>query len=296
MPATSTLEGAPLADYFWIAGLDGSEVFDTYRRLGDEYRINRAASPGPALTDAIQEDADAEEEDLIDGASRPNSTLFTGSRRASQQRLSTLSRDSGQTNGASSNRSSVTVKGASSPIRGSALFSDDFDFDQALVKFASERDTFLTDLNVSAGAITQNTRPRSRVRTQKIVADDGSSQAGSPGLLRSGIGSVRRHMAFRDMNSMKRQPSIARHGESMQSREKASYPLNSLHLMGSVNSIAMLIVNFPNSFCTNLTTTQQLQLGDPCTSTTRVFACHASVETPIRARLAGPIPHPWHGR
>lgn len=216
MSSTSSLEGAPLADYFWIAGLDGSEVFDTYRRLGEEYRINGAASPGPALADAIQEDADAEEEDPADGASRPVSTLYTGSnasRRVSQQRLSTVSRDSGQTNGASSNRSSMTVKGASSPLRASALFSEDFDFDQALVKFASERDTFLTDLNVSAGAITNNTRPRSRVRTQKIVSDD--SPSGSPGLLRSGIGSVRRHMAFRDMNSMKRQPSIARHGKGI---------------------------------------------------------------------------------
>ncbi|KAJ5281429.1 hypothetical protein N7478_006801 [Penicillium angulare] len=223
--STSSLEGAPLADYFWIAGLDGSEVLDTYRRLGDEYRINGAASPGPALTDAIQEDADAEQEEPADGASRPTSTLFTGAsatRRASQQRLSTLSRDSGQTNGASSNRSSVTVKGASSPLRASALFSDDFDFDQALVKFASERDTFLTDLNVSAGAITQNSRPRSRVRTQKIVSEDPASQ-GSPGLLRSGIGSVRRHMAFRDMNSMKRQPSIARHASVRTSRRLSNY-------------------------------------------------------------------------
>ncbi|KAJ5745474.1 hypothetical protein N7520_010656 [Penicillium odoratum] len=223
MSSTSSLEGAPLADYFWIAGLDGSEVFDTYKRLGEEYRINGAASPGPALADVIQEDADAEEENP-DGTSRPASTLFMGasaSRRASQQRLSTLSRDSGQTNGASSNRSSVTVKGASSPLRASALFSEDFDFDQALVKFASERDTFLTDLNVSAGAITHNTRPRSRVRTQKIVSDD--APQGSPGLLRSGIGSVRRHMAFRDMNSMKRQPSIARHASVRTSRRLSNY-------------------------------------------------------------------------
>jgi hypothetical protein len=104
----------------------------------------------------------------------------------------------------------MTVKGGSSPARGSTLFGDDFDFDQALVKFASERDTFLTDLSLSAGAITNNSRPRSRVRTQKIVAEDSPSQGSN--LLRSGIGSVRRHMAFRDLNSMKRQPSIARHG------------------------------------------------------------------------------------
>ncbi|KAJ5231503.1 uncharacterized protein N7469_006091 [Penicillium citrinum] len=190
MPSNSAPEAAPLADYFWIAGVDGSEVLDTYRRLGDDYRINGAASPGPAFTDAIQEDADAEEDYKPEGGSstRPNSTLFTGnsaSRRGSSQRLSTLSRDSeAHANGTSSNRST-------------------------LVKFASERDTFLTDLSLSAGAITNNTRPRSRVRTQKIVSEDSPSQGSN--LLRSGIGSVRRHMAFRDMNSMKRQPSIARH-------------------------------------------------------------------------------------
>lgn len=222
MPSNSAPEAAPLADYFWIAGVDGSEVLDTYRRLGDDYRINGAASPGPAFTDAIQEDADAEEDYKPEGGSstRPNSTLFTGnsaSRRGSSQRLSTLSRDSeAHANGTSSNRSSVTVKGGSSPARGSTLFlGDDFDFDQALVKFASERDTFLTDLSLSAGAITNNTRPRSRVRTQKIVSEDSPSQGSN--LLRSGIGSVRRHMAFRDMNSMKRQPSIARHGKYLTS-------------------------------------------------------------------------------
>lgn len=218
MPSTSALEGAPLADYFWIAGVDGSEVLDTYKRLGDDYRINGAASPGPALADAIQEDADAEEEHNPEGLSRPSSTLFTGANgRGSFQRLSTVSRDSERTNGASSNRSSVTVKGASSPARGSMLFDGDFDFDQALFKFASERDTFLTDLSLSAGAITSNTRPRSRVRTQKIVSEGSPSPGGGgggQGLLRSGIGSVRRHMAFRDMNSMKRQPSVARQGET----------------------------------------------------------------------------------
>ena len=214
MPSSSPVEGAPLADYFWIAGVDGSEILETFKRLGEDYRINGGASPGPALADAIQEDADAEEEHQPDGSSRPSSTLYAGNstRRSSNQRPSTLSRsDSDQPNGANSNRSSVTVKGASSPLRSSAMFSEDFDFDQALLKFTSERDTFLTDLSLSAGAITpQTTRPRSRVRTQKITSEEPSQGAN---LLRSSIGSVRRHMSFRDMNSMKRQPStLARQG------------------------------------------------------------------------------------
>ncbi|KAJ5963451.1 uncharacterized protein N7479_003327 [Penicillium vulpinum] len=214
MPSSSTTEGAPLADYFWIAGVDGTEILETFQRLGEDYRANGDLSPGPALADTIQEDADAEEEHNSDGLTRPSSTLFVGaSQRGSAHRLSTLSRSSEGTNGtgSNSNRSSMTVKGASSPLRASALFSEDFDFDSALYKFANERESFLSDLSLSAGAITPNTRPRSRVRTQKIVADDSPAPSGN--LLRSGIGSVRRHMSFRDMNSMKRQPSVARQCE-----------------------------------------------------------------------------------
>ncbi|KOS40713.1 hypothetical protein ACN38_g8435 [Penicillium nordicum] len=225
MPSSSTSEGAPLADYFWIAGVDGSEILDTFQRLGEDYRANGAASPGPALADTIQEDADAEEEHNPDGVSRPNSMLFAGAgHRGSAQRLSTFSKTSEGTNGAgtgnNSNRSSMTVKGgASPPLRASALFSEDFDFDSALFKFANERESFLTDLSLSAGAITPNTRPRSRVRTQKIVSEDAPTPGGN--LLRSGIGSVRR--SFRDMNSMKRQPSIARQSSVRTSRRLSNY-------------------------------------------------------------------------
>ncbi|KAJ9482355.1 hypothetical protein VN97_g11071 [Penicillium thymicola] len=225
MPSSSTSEGAPLADYFWIAGVDGTEILDTFQRLGEDYRANGAASPGPALADTIQEDADAEEEHNPDGVSRPNSMLFAGAgHRGSAQRLSTFSKTSEGTNGAgtgnNSNRSSMTVKGgASPPLRASALFSEDFDFDSALFKFANERESFLTDLSLSAGAITPNTRPRSRVRTQKIVSEDAPTPGGN--LLRSGIGSVRR--SFRDMNSMKRQPSIARQSSVRTSRRLSNY-------------------------------------------------------------------------
>ncbi|KAI2748270.1 hypothetical protein DTO013E5_4082 [Penicillium roqueforti] len=221
-PPPSTPEGAPLADYFWIAGVDGAEILDTFQRLGEDYRANGTASPGPALADTIQEDADAEEEHNPDGFTRPNSTLFTGvSHRGSSQRLSTLSKNSEGANGAgsNSNRSSMTVKGGSSPLRAPNLFSEDFDFDSALYKFANERESFLTDLSLSAGAITPNTRPRSRVRTQKIVSEDSPSAGGN--LLRSGIGSVRR--SFRDMNSMKRQPSIARQASVRTSRRLSNY-------------------------------------------------------------------------
>ncbi|PLN78585.1 dDENN domain protein [Aspergillus taichungensis] len=218
---TPEVSTTPLADYFWIAGVDGSEVLETYQRLGDEYRANSATSPGPAFADTIEEDADAEEahDPRLDGLSRPGSVVGF---RNSFQRFSMRSGDSDPNeNGSSSNRSSMTIKGApQSPRASTAAFFEDFDFDKALFKFASERESFLSDLSLSAGAITSSSRPRSRLRTQKITADE---SAQSPGLLRSGIGSVRRHMAFRDMNSMKRQPSVARQASIRTSRRLSNY-------------------------------------------------------------------------
>ncbi|KAL4809117.1 AEX-3 domain-containing protein [Aspergillus unguis] len=221
----------PLADYFWIAGVDGSEVLDTFRKLGEEYRLANATSPGPAVSDIIEEDADAENahDPIFGGLSRSSSVIGP---RGSFQRLSFRSEDSdpnanANTNGTHSNRSSVTIKGNSggdavpspSPRASQFLGLDSFDFDKALVKFASERESFLSDLSLSAGAITPQSRPRSRLRTQKIESEEPRQS----GLLRSSIGSVRRHMSFRDMNSMKRQPSIARQASIRTSRRLSNY-------------------------------------------------------------------------
>jgi hypothetical protein len=217
--AAETTSATPLADYFWIAGVDGSEILDTFRKLGDEYRIaSSTTAPGPAVTDIIEEDADAEDaHDHFDGLLSRSSSVIGP--RGSFQRLSFRSEDAdqnanGNANGTHSNRSSMTIKGggngsAASPRASQFLGLEEFDFDKALVKFASERETFLSDLSLSAGAITPASRPRSRLRTQKIVSEEPQQS----GLLRSSIGSVRRHMSFRDMNSMKRQPSVARQGE-----------------------------------------------------------------------------------
>ncbi|KAL4940419.1 uDENN domain-containing protein [Aspergillus oleicola] len=232
--STSAAENSttPLADYFWIAGVDGSEVLETFRKLGDEYRMASATSPGPAFTDTIEEDADAEDAHDIrfDGmVSRSSSVIGP---RSSYQRLSFRSEDSdpnvnSNTNGTHSNRSSMTIKGnsqgggggAPSPRASQFLGLEDFDFDKALVKFASERESFLSDLSLSAGAITPQSRPRSRLRTQKITSEE-PQQAG---LLRSSIGSVRRHMSFRDTHSMKRQPPVNRQSSIRTSRRLSNY-------------------------------------------------------------------------
>ncbi|CBF77709.1 hypothetical protein AN4349.2 [Aspergillus nidulans FGSC A4] len=227
--AAETTSASPLADYFWIAGVDGSEILDTFRKLGDEYRIaSSTTAPGPAVTDIIEEDADAEDaHDRFDGLLSRSSSVIGP--RGSFQRLSFRSEDAdqnanGNANGTHSNRSSMTIKGggngsAASPRASQFLGLEEFDFDKALVKFASERETFLSDLSLSAGAITPASRPRSRLRTQKIVSEEPQQS----GLLRSSIGSVRRHMSFRDMNSMKRQPSVARQASIRTSRRLSNY-------------------------------------------------------------------------
>lgn len=203
----------PLADYFWIAGLDGQDLLDTYVRLGEVLNPKKNGSSND-LNDIIVEDevAEADVSSILDSP-RPASKH---SKRNSYQRLSRLSGDA-QTSirsldkipsGASSARSSATIRfvPSSSPYASAVL--NDVDFDNALKKFATDRDSFFLDINFSAGAVAQPSRPRPRPRTQRIVAEE---QA--PTLSR-GIGSVRRHMSFREMNSVKRQSSMARQGGS----------------------------------------------------------------------------------
>jgi hypothetical protein len=91
----------------------------------------------------------------------------------------------------------------------------DFDFDKALVKFANERENFLDDLGFSAGAPIQKREPMTNPRADRIRIEEGdilgSTARRSP--LRSVGGSIRRKISFRDMNSMKRQPSVQRTSE-----------------------------------------------------------------------------------
>ena len=196
---------APLADFFWIAGVDGSEIFDIFAKLGEEY--NAARSQSTPMTDTIEEDADAEEAtDLVNGASpgasKRNSYQFLA-KPVDEARLSFRSFTS-ENRDTQSNRSSMTIKGTQSP--NGTSFLNDVDFDNAIRKFATERDSFLSDLSLNSNSNTATpNRPRPRPKTQKIVAEEVNP-------LKSGIGSVRRHMSFREMSSMKRQPSVARQG------------------------------------------------------------------------------------
>lgn len=151
-----------------------------------------------------------EEDKLAEAGEIPNYLPATprSGKRNSYQRLSRLSDEArlsvssfspaAEQNGTESNRSSITIKGIQ--VNGTGGLND-HDFDKALRKFASERDSFLSDMNLSAGTIMPN-RPKPRPKTQKM-------DTGGTGL-KSGVGSIRRRISFRDMGSLKRQSTVGR--------------------------------------------------------------------------------------
>ena len=173
---------------------------------GEDADTATKAAPSTPVEPTIKEDKLAEAEEV---APLSSPTTPRHSKRSSYHRLSRLSDDARLSiqsisltpdkKGTDSNRSSATIKGIQ--INGTAGLSD-VDFERALRKFASERDSFLSDLSLSAGAVVPN-RPKSRPKTQRITNEDTAG-------LKSGAGSVRRRISFRDMSSMKRQPSVAR--------------------------------------------------------------------------------------
>lgn len=194
------LTPGPLADYFFICGIESSQVFDEKA----------------VLTPAV--DATIEENEVLetDPETRPKSTELevapspdakdTNGRRS---RLSYETRksigsfiqvDSGRQSTNPSNRSSATIKGIQQ-LGGSGL--NDEAFEIALRKFASERELFLEEIQFSAGAIAQPPKKptKTRPKTQRIVNDEAQVPS------RSGVGTLRRRLS-----NLKRPPSMARQG------------------------------------------------------------------------------------
>jgi hypothetical protein len=213
----------PLADYFWIAGIEKISYEDV------------APPVSPQVGDTIAEAGEADE--------RPSSLLSSTSIRAtarhsrqhSGSRLSKLSADGrfldeldGNTR---SNRSSATVcppgtKRLSNRVSTDTARPDppksdaapvDFDFDNALLKFAAERENFLEDLSFSAGAKIQSRDPMvAPPSNAKVKSTDDVGQLARRGtLIRSLRGTIRQKMSFRELNSVrKKQPTSQKPGIS----------------------------------------------------------------------------------
>lgn len=183
---------------------DGSLGIDSQQlRWGRDDEFTNGAPQAP-VEQTIEEDKLAEAGDVFPSTSR-------NAKRNSYQRLSRLSDEARlsissfsptpERNGTDSNRSSTTIKAPQ--VNGSGLLND-VDFEKALRKFASERDSFLADLTLSAGAVMPG-RPRPRPKTQRIINEESAG-------VKSGVGTIRRHMSFRDMSSLKRQSMVGRQG------------------------------------------------------------------------------------
>jgi hypothetical protein len=211
MAPVSSTEGsnAPLADYFFISGIESSQVYD--ERLQPNGIVSPLASP--PVDETIEEDRALETDSIRptsqDGLSNGGSTRRRSGQRLSENRLSVgtiTGLDSKSTLTASNRSSSVTVKGLSV---GGGL--SDVDFENALRKFASERDTFLEEIQFTAGVAQQSRQTPTRPRPRPPRVSQAPSINGEDGIanLRSGVGSIRRRLSTMQ-SSLKRQPSTAR--------------------------------------------------------------------------------------
>jgi hypothetical protein len=202
IPAADS-SSTPLADYFFISGIESSQVYD--ERSQPAGLASPLSSPPPVDVDETIEEDRALETDAI----RPKSQEGLSNGESTKRRSARLSFDHRNSVGtiigpepkqSASNRSSTTIKGVQ--VGGSGL--SDVDFDNALRKFASERDSFLEEIQFTAGVAQQNRPARpSRPRPQRIQHEEAG------GNLRSGVGSIRRRLSTMQ-SSLKRQPSVAR--------------------------------------------------------------------------------------
>lgn len=232
----------PLADYFWIAGVE-SVSYD------DPVTTNTFTNSLPVESTIAE---DGEPDDTATNGYKP--TTARHSRQNSASRLSKISVD-GRYSIAStldeldgntrSNRSSATIKpvkptglngnaaatnGTSpevlfqGPTPGPGLMGmPDFDFDKALLKFAAERENFLEDLSFTAGAKLQSRPPMVNPRAERIRADEGLP-SGRMSPLKSLKGSIRRKISFREMNSVRKGPTIVRQGASSRAGKRLHPP------------------------------------------------------------------------
>lgn len=227
----------PLADYFWIAGVESITYDDTPPGFSQ-------AKDHPVETTIAEDGEPAEEPFDPNGSSSSNSNRVSAvsarhSRQGSGNRFSKITADNrfsvntvntledldgGNT---ASNRSSATIRavnnngaasntnsnangltipegGPSGIPSGSGLI-EGFDFDKALLKFAAERENFLEDLTFSAGAKVSSRPPMVNPRAERIKADEGDL-SGRRSPLKSIRGSIQRRISIRDMNSMRKQP------------------------------------------------------------------------------------------
>lgn len=286
---------APLADYFWIAGVEDISYHDNEE-------VDTRPLSCLQLNDTIKEDFENEIPEIPESPTQAHSKDSTArhSRRSSFNRLSKLStaeprfsiQGFDENDGTRSNRSSATIRPVP-PVNGGNGVDDgiptptdaapitepapsttggggqgtgftglpDFDFDKALMKFAAERENFLDDLSFTAGAKLQARPPMVNPRAERIKAEEGEL-SGRMSPLKSIKGSIRRKISFRDMNSVKRQTVTPRARPGKRHRTRCR------------QSLDYLLTASP-SFCSDHEALEQLQFGHSASGTSQSGPRHA---------------------
>ena len=193
----------PLADYFFIAGLETSQIYDERSGNNSSPQVAATIEEGKAWGTGLTHNQ---------SPTKPASPRAEDQKRRSRYSFEARKSISStialpEISSPMSNRSSATIRPVAA-VGGSGL--NDEDFEHALRKFANERDSFLEEIHVAAGAVT-NTQPtkavdptRHRPRTVRIK----NAEEPPPSGLRSGVGSLRRRLST--MNGLKRQSSNSR--------------------------------------------------------------------------------------
>ncbi|KAI9789695.1 MAG: hypothetical protein M1816_005870 [Peltula sp. TS41687] len=207
---------APLADYFWIAGVD-SLSYGQHLKLNPETGEKEVNGVAPQPVESTIDEEKPLETTLgpgqrasMHGSLDLNEYSNRFSKLSDEVSISAQSILMEQTNG-KSNRSSATIR----PVYTNGTRLSDHDFDKALRKFTSERDSFLDELSFSAGTVMPS-RTTIHLRSSRLVNEDTTG-------IKSGSGSMKRHFSLRDMNSMKRQPSTARAASIRTSKRLSNY-------------------------------------------------------------------------
>ncbi|KAI4960542.1 hypothetical protein J4E86_002164 [Alternaria arbusti] len=216
--STAEQSSTPLADYFFISGIESSQVYDERTQSNG---IVTSPLAQPPVDETIEEDRALETDSIRptsqDGLSNGDSTRRRSANRFSENRQSNCTIIGPDPKQTASNRSSATIKGVQ--LGGSGL--SDQDFDIALRKFASERDTFLEEIQFTAGVAQQarSTPTRPRPRPQRVSQANNDDGVGN---LRSGVGSIRRRISTMQ-SSLKRQSSTARQSSIRTSKRMSGY-------------------------------------------------------------------------
>ena len=232
MDASST----PLAEYFWIAGVESVSYDDPLQGsdLPVEAVISEDGEPddgrtngyrAPAARHSRQNSANRLSRVSLENRYSISSTLDELEGNSRSNRSSATIKPSRSPNGANANGSNGTSQEGGGP---GLMNMPDFDFDNALLKFAAERENFLDDLSFTAGAKLHSRPPMVNPRAERIKADDGVP-SGRLSPLRSLKGSIRRRISFREMNSARKQPNPNRQGATSRACTPPSFLFECKH-------------------------------------------------------------------